>query len=1093
MGMGFAGGKQAGVLTPARGGTGVDGSSAAAGALLIGTGAGFAIAQIQGTANQVIVTNGSGSIMLSLPQNIHTGATPTFAGMTLTGPLVGEKTTLAYNGSNGDPILLVTDASTNVFLSVFANGSGHTMIRNGTISFESINGQAAWLLNSDGFGYFAGGVALRDSVGNPTSKLTSNGVGIAALSNATNPTALRVFNTTDSASSPTNAEWLESKWAGNVCTIQTAKSGTGALRDLNITSSGSGAMNITSNGSQTNFSQAGTLLTMHSAGFFLSSGQAIGWSTSGSIPFAGTIDLSAFRVGAGVLGLAQNATGGVGEMRVFGTTDSVSGAPANSEYFRIYYDGSYNTITSGKTGTGTSRPIRITGGTDLLIGGNVGREVTFFDGVNTPFMAVRAGPGGSGLSALSMHATSGWLQWGSVAYNSTGDLYLARAGAAGTLGIHDGTNPAGLRIYNTTDILTTTVAGGAPTDAEWLDVSWAANYCTISTTKSGAGSTRGLDVQCNYFGNVVWGNLGAGGINLTAGGGLQVLFNGVEWALNASSTLGWSGHASFPVAATRDVNLARHGAGVLGVFQTSTGLTSAALRVYNATDGANGLPPTNAEWIETAWAANVCTIQTAKTGTGTVRALKLNGTTLTFQSGGTDRWQIDTNGHLLASTDVSWDIGQNATNRPRFIYANGFAAAGVGGAQGEIRLGNGSSAGDLRFQVGFMQVGSDFRMQWSATNPYVATEFDLSRVGVRVLGLSAGTSAASLRVFNTTDSATAPANAEWLGVSWAANVCTIGTTAVGTGSSRALTVVCSGGNLTLQATGGGIVMNHGGGFVTLWNTAGPQLAASNGVNFSSNSTLGSSGSLDLGVYRQNAAGVLGVLNPSSLSSSAAIRIYNTADSTTSQTNAEWLEIFWSSSVAYLGTASSGTGVARSLQIQSAGDLFFQTGGGSAARFNVEGGYTSELKGAGFKMYALGAFAWVSNPTIASALTPDTYMLRTGAGGVGIVKDAAGGSASLRIYNTTDDTTGPGTNAEWLEFSWASNVCSIKPAKAGTGTVRRVRHYYTATVFDASGSGSPNGAVTADPGSTYRDEAGGAGVSFYVKESGVGTNTGWVAK
>lgn len=43
---------------------------------------------IAGTTYQVTVTDDSdGSVTLSLPQNIHTGAIPTFAGMTLTGNL----------------------------------------------------------------------------------------------------------------------------------------------------------------------------------------------------------------------------------------------------------------------------------------------------------------------------------------------------------------------------------------------------------------------------------------------------------------------------------------------------------------------------------------------------------------------------------------------------------------------------------------------------------------------------------------------------------------------------------------------------------------------------------------------------------------------------------------------------------------------------------------------------------------------------------------------------------------------------------------------------------------------------------------------
>lgn len=43
-----------------------------------------------------------------------------------------------------------------------------------------------------------------------------------------------------------------------------------------------------------------------------------------------------------------------------------------------------------------------------------------------------------------------------------------------------------------------------------------------------------------------------------------------------------------------------------------------------------------------------------------------------------------------------------------------------------------------------------------------------------------------------------------------------------------------------------------------------------------------------------------------------------------------------------------------------------------------------------------------------------------------------------------------------------------------------------------GNGAPNGVVFGDPGDLYMNTAGGAGTTFYVKESGVSTNTGWVA-
>lgn len=46
--------------------------------------------------------------------------------------------------------------------------------------------------------------------------------------------------------------------------------------------------------------------------------------------------------------------------------------------------------------------------------------------------------------------------------------------------------------------------------------------------------------------------------------------------------------------------------------------------------------------------------------------------------------------------------------------------------------------------------------------------------------------------------------------------------------------------------------------------------------------------------------------------------------------------------------------------------------------------------------------------------------------------------------------------------------------------------------DVAGAGSPEAAVAAPPGSTYRRTDGGAGTCLYVKETGTG-NTGWVAK
>jgi hypothetical protein len=48
-------------------------------------------------------------------------------------------------------------------------------------------------------------------------------------------------------------------------------------------------------------------------------------------------------------------------------------------------------------------------------------------------------------------------------------------------------------------------------------------------------------------------------------------------------------------------------------------------------------------------------------------------------------------------------------------------------------------------------------------------------------------------------------------------------------------------------------------------------------------------------------------------------------------------------------------------------------------------------------------------------------------------------------------------------------------------------------FIYSGSGSQSGVITASPGAIYLNTAGGASTTLYVKESGTGTNTGWVGK
>lgn len=89
---------------------------------------------------------------------------------------------------------------------------------------------------------------------------------------------------------------------------------------------------------------------------------------------------------------------------------------------------------------------------------------------------------------------------------------------------------------------------------------------------------------------------------------------------------------------------------------------------------------------------------------------------------------------------------------------------------------------------------------------------------------------------------------------------------------------------------------------------------------------------------------------------------------------------------------------------------------------------------------------------------------------GAVLGGGGGSGSAALFlNNTNTNSGA--------IVWG-------PGGAGPGAIANGIY---------SGAGSPNGVVTANPGSMYLNTSGGSGTTLYVKESGTGTNTGWVGK
>lgn len=115
-------------------------------------------------------------------------------------------------------------------------------------------------------------------------------------------------------------------------------------------------------------------------------------------------------------------------------------------------------------------------------------------------------------------------------------------------------------------------------------------------------------------------------------------------------------------------------------------------------------------------------------------------------------------------------------------------------------------------------------------------------------------------------------------------------------------------------------------------------------------------------------------------------------------------------------------------------------------------------------------------------------LRVGGGEVramvGLACEIAG--VTKLLVGATNSTFGSNLNPD------ADNTYNLGASAARWLLSFVVKRCWSTTVFDSFGAGTPEGAVAAGVGSTYRRTDGGANTTFYVKESGTG-NTGWAAK
>jgi len=100
------------------------------------TGADPVLATLTGTANQIVVTNTAGSITLSTPQDIHTGASPTFRKITLYAPAgTGGHRLICDGPDDNEDMILMAKGTGAVYFNKDADGyggSGGVYFYNGT-------------------------------------------------------------------------------------------------------------------------------------------------------------------------------------------------------------------------------------------------------------------------------------------------------------------------------------------------------------------------------------------------------------------------------------------------------------------------------------------------------------------------------------------------------------------------------------------------------------------------------------------------------------------------------------------------------------------------------------------------------------------------------------------------------------------------------------------------------------------------------------------------------------------------------------------------------------------------------------------------
>jgi hypothetical protein len=201
-----------GQLLNARGGTGLDTSAAANGTLLIGNGSGFTLATLTGTANEIAISNASGSITIEIANTYIGQNTITTLGTITTGTWQGTAVGVGFGGTGlstyavGD-LLYASAATTLAKLTAVATGS--VLLSNGVTTAPQYG--KVVIDTTAGVSHITGilrpvngGTGLNASAAANGQLLIGNGSGFA-LANLTAGTGISIANASGTITISANA------------------------------------------------------------------------------------------------------------------------------------------------------------------------------------------------------------------------------------------------------------------------------------------------------------------------------------------------------------------------------------------------------------------------------------------------------------------------------------------------------------------------------------------------------------------------------------------------------------------------------------------------------------------------------------------------------------------------------------------------------------------------------------------------------------------------------------------------------------------------------------------------------------------------